>query len=174
MPRAICRCGQELPLPAPGSERVVCPRCGARVRIRRPERPPGDGDGFIRFDCPCGRRLKVPADNPPPFGRCPDCDRVVPVPAESKARRLPPGHPETPTEELSTTERAARDAWARRHLAAGEPTTPIPTGSTTAEHSAMGVPGRVEAGLRVCPRCGTPVHLGATACRSCGTVVPKR
>jgi hypothetical protein len=33
---------------------------------------------------------------------------------------------------------------------------------------------KIEAGLRVCPRCGKPVHLGAANCRECGAAVPKR
>ena len=32
----------------------------------------------------------------------------------------------------------------------------------------------LEENLRVCPKCGRPVHLGADACRACGTVVPRR
>jgi hypothetical protein len=35
-------------------------------------------------------------------------------------------------------------------------------------------PVKVEAGLRVCPRCGRPVHLSAEVCRQCGASVPKR
>jgi hypothetical protein len=34
--------------------------------------------------------------------------------------------------------------------------------------------GRIEAGLRVCPRCGKPVHMAATACGECGAAVPRR
>jgi ribosomal protein L40E len=33
---------------------------------------------------------------------------------------------------------------------------------------------KYEAGLRVCPRCGKPVHLSATTCRECGSPVPRR
>jgi DNA-directed RNA polymerase subunit RPC12/RpoP len=54
MPRAICRCGQELATPADPTERVVCPKCGARVRIRvrsgATAEAPTD-DGYIRFFC---------------------------------------------------------------------------------------------------------------------------
>ncbi|MBY0394857.1 MAG: hypothetical protein K2X91_00090 [Thermoleophilia bacterium] len=31
-----------------------------------------------------------------------------------------------------------------------------------------------EAGLRICPRCGMPVHLSAENCRQCGATVPRR
>jgi ribosomal protein L40E len=33
---------------------------------------------------------------------------------------------------------------------------------------------KAEAGLRVCPRCGRPLHLSAVTCRDCGAPVPKR
>jgi hypothetical protein len=33
---------------------------------------------------------------------------------------------------------------------------------------------KFEAGLRVCPACGKPVHLSATTCRECGSPVPRR
>lgn len=167
MARAICRCGQALPSPAAGSERVVCPKCGARVRIRqsRPADPGASSDGYIRFFCPCGRRLKVSAVNPPVNGKCPDCGAIVPVPRGNAGP--PPGHPDAPTEELSAHDLAELDTWANR-VTSGTP-------SSTADFIVRpGTPNRVEAGLRVCPRCGKPIHMGASACRGCGTVVPKR
>lgn len=169
MARAICRCGQALPSPAAGSERVVCPKCGARVRIRQAAPaagggdPAGSGDGFIRFFCPCGRRLKVSAANPPSNGKCPDCGTIVPVPRGNAGP--PPGHPDAHTEELSAEDLATLEAWSAR-IAGGIP-------SSTADF-AVHPAGRVEAGFRVCPRCGKPIHMGASACRACGTVVPKR
>ncbi len=33
---------------------------------------------------------------------------------------------------------------------------------------------KFEAGLRVCPGCGKPVHMSATTCRECGSPVPRR
>jgi hypothetical protein len=33
---------------------------------------------------------------------------------------------------------------------------------------------KFEAGLRICPRCKKPVHLGAANCRECGTSVPRQ
>src|SRR4051794_4986452 len=100
MPRATCRCGEPLNVPE-GSERVVCPRCGARVKVRVPAVGPVlDSDGFLRFNCPCGRRLKVGGGRLPSHGKCPDCGRVVPVPTTGPSSR-PVGHPETPTEDLA-------------------------------------------------------------------------
>lgn len=169
MPRATCRCGQALNVPADGTERIVCPSCGAKVRIRRPavSAVATEEDGFIRFNCPCGRRLKVSAaaSPRPSHGKCPDCGRVVPVPATSQATR----DPEAPTEELSDADRAKVEEWSQRHIAAQDrrpsSTHILPTNAA---------PVRSEAGLRVCPGCGRPVHMGASICRACGIPVPKR
>lgn len=169
MARALCRCGQTLEIPTRGVDHVICPRCEARVRIIRkskadaPSVGPGDaGDGFIRFSCPCGRRLKVPAADRPSHGKCPDCGTVVPVPADAM-----PSHAsvdaETPTEELASADVAMLEAWARSH-AGPKGTAETPDGRSR----------KAEAGLRVCPRCGKPIHLGADACRDCGISVPKR
>src|SRR5690349_16958353 len=75
MARATCRCGQPLEMPREGADHVICPNCESRVRIIRKPRPPesvgatrpdpGENDGFIRFSCPCGRRLKVSAIDRP-------------------------------------------------------------------------------------------------------------
>ncbi|MDB5352504.1 MAG: hypothetical protein JWN86_3751 [Planctomycetota bacterium] len=174
MPRATCRCGQALAVPADPSERVVCPKCGARVRIRHKPAAAAatevPSDGFIRFFCPCGRRLKVDATAPPPSGKCPDCGRIVPVPASSLvAATRPAGHPESPTEELSAVDRSTLERWSGEHLARHpRPSTKAPSPSAPAPTD------KVEVGLRVCPKCGQPVHLGAPACRNCGTPVPRR
>ena len=173
MPHATCRCGQVLAVPASDvGERIVCPRCGARVRLR--VRAPGDG--FLRFLCPCGQRLKVNAEHPPSHGQCPECGRVVPVPKDQVSKK-PMGHPETPTTELSLSDRTVLEEWGRQHSArtannhAGtEPTPPIAAPAV----SNVPTPARAEAGLRICPKCRKPIHLGAETCRSCGTPVPKR
>lgn len=175
MPRATCRCGQELNVPGSGSERVVCPNCGARVRVRWGRARNIPTDGYLRFFCPCGRRLKVNAEQPPEFGKCPDCGRVVPVPPLEAAgnQTHPPGHPESPTEELSAVDTAMLDEWALRHLGSAGAGPGNGGGSSTAiQTNKPG--GRVEAGLRVCPKCGKPVHLSAVVCRECGSPVPKR
>jgi hypothetical protein len=185
MPRATCRCGEVLSVPADGPERVVCPKCSARIRVRRSSAAQAlpEGDGFIRFGCPCGRRLKVriePNKPTPESGKCPDCGRVVPVPATAtpSSGTLPTGHPEASTEELSTADLVMLDQWRERRQAASmrspqaegaETTTLIPT-----PKAPPGDRGKIEAGLRVCPRCGKPVHLSAIVCRACGAHVPKR
>ncbi len=171
MARATCRCGQTLEMPPEGVEHVVCPRCDARVRIIRKSRAAGPatlavvGDGFIRFSCPCGRRLKVSAAERPTHGKCPDCDRIVPVP--SNASGSSSAVAESPTAEMAATDLAMLDAWARSHAARSNGAT------STAEMPNVPVR-RAEAGLRVCPRCGKPIHLGADTCRACGTSVPRR
>jgi DNA-directed RNA polymerase subunit RPC12/RpoP len=185
MPRATCRCGHTLKIPDDAPERVVCPQCGAKIRVRRKGPRLDDGDGFIRFPCPCGRRLKVKVDSdaePPEAGRCPDCGRIVPVPTRpSSSGTLATGHPESTTEELSAADLAMLDAWSRRRQAGvtaqAVATTTHPAEALTGPHpapapSASAV--KIEAGLRVCSRCGKPVHLNAISCRACGAHVPKR
>src|SRR5438445_726837 len=87
MARVTCRCGEVMNVKSGGPERIDCPRCGARIRLRRrsstsaPLRGISETeDGYIRFFCPCGRRLKVLAVDRPEAGKCPDCGRIVPVP----------------------------------------------------------------------------------------------
>jgi hypothetical protein len=189
MPQALCRCGHPLTLPSNPNERVVCANCGARVRVRvhSADQPPADG--YIRFFCECGRRLKVPARNRPTHGQCPDCGRIVPIPELGDATSLPPGHPETPTAELAPADREVLEQWSKEHLrkaaeagreqpdtdriAAMAPAPPQPEPSTMLS-SGNSSPARVEVGLRTCPNCGRPIHIQAETCRGCGTRVPRR
>ena len=204
MPRATCRCGQVLSIPVNGPERVLCPKCGAKVRVRKDEAKEkvdgagagagGEGDGFLRFDCPCGRRLKVRTgtdrEPAPKAGKCPQCGRVVPVPAVSAlggSLRAKPSHPETPTEEMSEGEVITLDRWVQAHIGGGaaaelesdrEPTAvAAPTfiaQIVEPEPVPAAPPEKAEAGLRVCSRCGRPLHLSAVACRECGAPAPRR
>lgn len=178
MPRASCRCGTTLTIAEGESDRVVCPNCGAKVRIRlrAGSVPVERADGFIRFLCPCGRRLKVDAFSPPTHGKCPECGRVVPIPKGSIPAA---GDPETPTADLEPADLALLTEWSERHLAGSRTGTDktvsqsqVPEGSTAGRPVAPVV--RSEAGLRLCPSCGKPIHLGADVCRACGTVVPRR
>ena len=174
-----CRCGQPLEIPPPGVEHVICPRCSAKVRLVRKRRPDaassglGSGDDFIRFNCPCGRRLKVSAIDRPSHGKCPDCGRVVPVSGDGVGA-------ESPTEELAAADVALLEAWTKSHLARGNGSaagtgTGKGGGPRSTAEMAQDDPGRrAEAGFRVCPRCGKPIHLNADTCRSCGTPVPRR
>ncbi len=167
MPRATCRCGQILNVPEGESDRTVCPQCGARVRIRRSGQETTTADGYLRFFCPCGRRLKVQADRPPSHGKCPDCGRVVPVPAQSSGK---PGNPLARTDELTSSQREQLQRWEHEHRVRsdnGPSTADLPGDQATAAN-------RAEAGLRVCPGCQRPVHLGADVCTHCGTPVPRR
>lgn len=195
MPRVTCRCGERLKLDSREPERVDCPKCGARIRLRRSSKRNNPevmlaGDGFIRFSCPCGRRLKVTAKDRPEAGKCPDCGRVVPVPesarsGDSNAASGPP-NPEARTDELDAVDVAMLKTWSARF--ADKPPKPA-TGSTTSDLMSI-VPGdelkylanppspppsavKFEAGLRVCPRCNKPVHLSASHCRECGTPIPR-
>jgi hypothetical protein len=174
MTRASCRCGQALSLPPGSGDRVVCPKCGARVRIRRQESqraaPSGQGDGYVRFFCPCGRRLKVSAERPPSHGKCPDCGRIVPVPAINV---LVPAGPDARTADLSPADVAALEKWSEGHRAR-KPAAAAPQSTTDDIPVQTVAPGRVELGLRLCPSCGKPVHLGSDNCRNCGAAVPRR
>jgi len=196
MPRATCRCGHDLVIPADPTERVKCPGCGAKVRIRRPRDASSSlqsEDGYIRFFCPCGRRLKVDGAAPPPHGKCPDCGVIVPVPTTSLTSSRPPGHPESPTEELAATDRDAIARWSAKHreqaakIAVPPATTFLPTDAPPPQYPqdaedaltptmAFTLPpsDKVEVGLRICPRCGQPVPMGSATCRNCGTPVPRR
>ena len=184
MARATCRCGQDLELPAEGVDHVTCPRCSAKVRLIRKRRA-GDpsasssatSDNFVRFSCPCGRRLKVSAIDRPSHGKCPDCGRVVPVPEGDAS---PSSRAETPTQELAAADLAMLEAWTKSHLVRGNGKSPGKgtsqgNGPNSTAEMALDAPGRrAEAGFRVCPRCQKPIHLNADTCRGCGTPVPKR
>ncbi len=199
MPRVTCRCGDKLKVPPDGAEHIDCPHCGARIRLRRPAPKPTDaaGDGFIRFVCPCGRRLKVSAEGRPKVGKCPDCGRVVPVPTsahgtlKSSAGNGPgKDDPERRTEGLDAADLAALAIWSARHLAnSSQPKGQLSaTGPVTVtsqvdsddrggfRSSAFPQPSVVkfETGLRMCPRCKKPLHLSADNCRECGLPVPRQ
>ncbi len=123
MPRVSCRCGEKLKILPDSPERIECPQCGARIRLRRPMPKGTDGDGYLRFLCPCGRRLKVLAADRPVAGRCPDCGRVVPVPTSIKPgidsgqpKQLGQADPDVRTAELDANDLAQLEQWANRCL----------------------------------------------------------
>jgi DNA-directed RNA polymerase subunit RPC12/RpoP len=193
MSRVTCRCGEAITVKSDGGpERIDCPRCGSRIRLRRRNSPAllraGAGesdDGYVRFHCPCGRRLKVQAAGGQTAGKCPDCGRLVPVPESvwsspcgTEAARV---DPDARTEDLDAGDLAMLEEWSARH------TSRSPGAAAVDDATPMAVPGlgfgtggpppsmvKFEAGLRVCPRCGKPVHLSATTCRECGSPVPRR
>ena len=201
MSRVTCRCGERLNVHPGGPERIDCPMCGAKIRLRRApvQAPEAElGDGFLRFLCPCGRRLKVSTVDRPVAGKCPDCGRVVPVPtaAQAHAKVVPSTHTaqtdtDARTEELDAADVAALTEWGARYADSPHRSeTPISTSTdirsfplgAEAEPEVGFVPPapprasavKFEAGLRVCPRCRKPVHLGAATCRECGTPVPRQ
>ena len=172
MAKATCRCGQPLSVPDNGDGRVVCPKCGAKVRVRTPEGSgalPVSGDGFLRFACPCGRRLKVQANDPPTHGKCPDCGRIVPVPG-------PNSGPEQRTDELTVEEAQYLEQWSAEHRTKGTrvPSNVPPGPDAPPSVHPQSPAERIEAGLRLCPKCARPLHLGSELCRHCGTSVPRR
>lgn len=201
MPRVTCRCGEKLIVQPGGPERIECPKCGAKIRLRRATPLPHEarlGDGFLRFLCPCGRRLKVSAIDRPVAGKCPDCGRVVPVPTHAQTpaatgpqKQATSVDSEARTEDLDPMDVAVLQEWAASH--ADKPNhVEAPISTTTDVQSILPsiepeaevgfIPPvtprasavKFEAGLRVCPRCKKPVHLGAATCRECGTPVPRQ
>jgi hypothetical protein len=197
MPQVTCRCGERLSVRLDSPDRIECPKCGARIRLRREAIPKWIGnadDGYLRFRCLCGRRLKVLADGWAAAGKCPDCGRVIPVPRTTRltaelatgkkgARR----NPDARTEDMDSDDLARLERWAARHFSqssrtdCGGTSTPafVPTPTPGTDLTSAGLPRGVssvvkfEAGLRLCPRCQKPVHLGASICLGCGTVVPR-
>jgi predicted RNA-binding Zn-ribbon protein involved in translation (DUF1610 family) len=200
MPRVTCRCGEKLKVSPESPERMDCPKCGARIRLRRAEPQEKDetGDGYLRFLCLCGRRLKVPATRRSVAGKCPDCGRVVPVPKSAQttlnstyARKCGLSDSEARTEELDTDDLAQLEKWAAQHTADPSQSTTLTskvTGLLTVAASAgpdadaglltRSIPApsavKFETGLRICPRCRKPVHLSAANCRECGTPIPRQ
>jgi ribosomal protein L40E len=95
------------------------------------------------------------------------------------------------TEEMDALDLANLDRWANRHAVTSRPGVQHQGQLTTGSHHTLGVAAvtapslaeplpeeanpivKMEAGLRVCPRCGKPLHMSATVCRSCGEPVPK-
>ncbi|MFO0889605.1 MAG: hypothetical protein U0790_10760 [Isosphaeraceae bacterium] len=184
MARVVCRCGETLTVTSSDPDRVVCPRCGAKIRVRRSARAGPKltaGDGYIRFPCPCGRRLKIREQDRAEAGRCPDCGRVVPVPDTAARDFPPPADAETPgpagsadpgarTAELDAADLDRLERWARRVAAKGGDAGSFTGEATTTSHQALKVVsaprtsrrplGREdEARLRVCTRCGKPLHV---------------
>lgn len=200
MARVTCRCGEMLKVTTGDPDRLTCPRCGAKIRVRRsssqrPEANEAADDGYVRFNCPCGRRLKVRADERPEAGKCPDCGRIVAVPESDwkEATDAFPGskgqgrsHPTARTEDMDAVDLDRLKRWANRYQAASNHNQQPGGDSTTSHHTLNAVSPAViapnsslpvvkmEAGLRVCHRCGKPLHMSATVCRSCGEPVPKR
>lgn len=187
MARVTCRCGETLKVTSSDPDRLTCPRCGAKIRVRRgtaTKQGIGEpGDGYVRFTCPCGRRLKVRVEGRPEAGKCPDCGRIVPVPesAWAEAEALPgivkPGRsggarPEARTADMDVADLKRLEQWASRYRAAPNQDERLSGELTTTSHQSLGaVPPteqaskdsstvlKMEAGLWVCPPLWqTPAH----------------
>jgi hypothetical protein len=193
MARVTCRCGETLKVSSSDPDRLTCPGCGAKIRIRRGPSPLQAGreidDGYLRFHCPCGRRLKVRAEGRPEAGKCPDCGRIVPVPDSAWSPGSPEGdqgpyvrsHPEARTDDMDAADLERLEQWASRYAGSPDADEAL-TGNSTAVHTPVGAHSqssprpavKMEAGLRVCTRCGKPLHMSATVCRHCGEPASRR
>jgi hypothetical protein len=82
--------------------------------------------------------------------------------------------PDDRTVDLSPDELAGLERWSQEHRdrRGFAPTQENLPPSRDEDRGPGGQ--RDEVGLRVCPRCGKPVHLGAGNCRHCGAAVPRR
>jgi hypothetical protein len=199
MARVTCRCGEMLTVTPRDPDRLKCPRCDAKIRVRRRVTKRAEvtqqSDGYIRFTCACGRRLKVHTEERLEAGKCPDCGRIVPVSDSAwQAGLMPPSpwgqssasrsDPNTRTQDMDAADLRYLEQWTARH----EPHEGGAPGSelTTTSHQApdtlratwvnpQSTPSAVktEAGLRICPRCARPLHMSAIVCRACGEPVSK-
>lgn len=201
MAHVTCRCGEILKVPPYPVERLTCPRCQAKIRLRRSKQAANGfdapKDGYLRFYCPCGRRLKVRATSLTTAGKCPDCGRVVPFPASGHAKGTAPAgsahpswapgaDPEARTVDLDADDLQMLDEWSRRFTDQAQATGTVDLNpaeatpghqserSTTLDRAEPSPTIRMEAGLRVCVRCGSPLHMSATVCRACGEPAPPR
>jgi ribosomal protein L32 len=76
---------------------------------------------------------------------------------------------------MDAADLARLEQWASGHRERPVAAVPPQGLLTTTSHEALDAAAlKMEAGLRVCPRCGKPVHMSATVCRDCGAPVPKR
>jgi len=57
------------------------PTAGPEEKVEKPQLKPQAS--VIRFDCPCGRQIKVPAEYAGRTGRCPQCKKPVKIPHKS-------------------------------------------------------------------------------------------
>lgn len=85
-----CTCGKTIRLSPQYAGKIIrCPHCHAEVAVRHDRSPTiqGDagtpGDGFIRFTCTCGQRMKVPSRYAGRFGKCPRCGMRLRIPRAS-------------------------------------------------------------------------------------------
>jgi DNA-directed RNA polymerase subunit RPC12/RpoP len=93
--RTACACGTSIKVARQYVGRAVrCPHCGRGVVIppqsdafgaplpptATRHAPAAAQDGFIRFVCPCGKKLKMPAHYAGRSGKCPQCGAQLRIP----------------------------------------------------------------------------------------------
>ncbi|MBN1505386.1 MAG: rhomboid family intramembrane serine protease [Sedimentisphaerales bacterium] len=88
--RATCSCGRAVTVSRQYAGKVVqCPVCKGKIVVPESIEPTrsaarlaalGGNDGYIRFACPCGKRIKMPARYAGRWGKCPQCGSRVRIP----------------------------------------------------------------------------------------------
>ena len=169
------------------------PACGG---LPPPEEMDAAGDGFVRFHCPCGRRLKVPAKGGPRRASAPTAGGLSrslrprgprQSPGKNRYQAIPKHGPRkwTPTT-WPAWKNGPRRIWPIPIAPATRATkttslVPVLPGTDPVADTAYINPAtppnsavKFEAGMRICPRCKKPIHLGASTCRACGTPVPRQ
>ncbi len=132
-------------------------------------------DGYRRFYCPCGRRLKVRQDATIQRAQCPDCRRVVDVPQPGSTTPHGPDalafDPETQTADFDSNDLLELEGWMQQFH--DDSTTPTPETLPGEPGTQPARPRPSELGLRTCPTCNAVLHLAAEQCRVCGTATPR-
>ena len=175
MPRATCRCGQSLERPRRRDRAGRLPELRGQgpgpPAGREPVGAGGDGGGGVH---PVQLPVRPSAQGRAAAGAKPVARQVPrlrpgrPRPRD-RARSPRRATPRRPTEEL--TDRRPRRARPLDRAATSTRGRPRPPAAPPLLPTSP-APYPTEAGLRVCPGCGKPVHLGADVCRECGTKVP--
>ena len=198
MARVTCRCGETFKVPSTDPDRLVCPRCGAKIRVRRdpsaprrrtrrdrrrlhpvqlPVRAAAEGAGRDR-----ARGGQVPRLRP---GRAGPRFGLVAGGRPCRPRRDSSGRarPDARTEDMDAADLARLEpgraaTWAgrcpaerRARSAPPRRTRPIDAVAASSDHREAGRArrrGRDRGRPAGLPRCGKPVHISATVCRNCG------
>ncbi len=98
---ATCSCGRTITVSRQYAGKVVrCPACKGKITVPdniEPTHPEArlsalaDNDGYVRFACSCGKRIKMPGRYAGRLGKCPQCGAKVRIPKPGDAYRTKQG-----------------------------------------------------------------------------------